>query len=115
MKSQKIELFQAIRIAGFCFLMGLLTMSFKLSVETTCPTANFSVSNNGCTGPCTISFTNSSINATSYHWDFDDGNTSTEMNPQHIFQEAGTYNVELRAIIDGCEHSFIGIVDIATG
>ncbi|MBI5917559.1 MAG: PKD domain-containing protein [Bacteroidetes bacterium] len=32
-----------------------------------------------------VSFTNTSQNATSYTWDFGDGNTSTEENPVHSF------------------------------
>jgi len=32
---------------------------------------------------------------TSYHWDFDDGSTSDIIEPEHIYQEEGTYHVEL--------------------
>jgi len=31
-----------------------------------------------------------------YHWDFDDGGTSTEKNPSHTYTSTGTYNVELQ-------------------
>ncbi len=34
-------------------------------------------------------------NIESYHWDFGDGNSSSEQNPTHIFQEAGQYNITL--------------------
>ncbi len=80
-----------------------------------CPSVSFTISNNGCTAACTISFANTSTNATSYHWDFGDGNTSTEKDPQHTYQEAGTYNVELTGFLDGCEHSFIGTVEVVEG
>ncbi len=44
-----------------------------------------------------VSFENFSLNATSYHWDFDDGETSTEENPTHIYDEVGSYEVILTA------------------
>lgn len=45
-----------------------------------------------------VMFTNFSQNATTYAWDFGDGNSSTEENPTHEFAESGTYTVELTAI-----------------
>lgn len=44
-----------------------------------------------------VSFTNFSQNATSYSWDFGDGNTSTEKDPTHVYEAAGTYTVALTA------------------
>lgn len=44
-----------------------------------------------------VKFTNFSQNATSYLWDFGDGETSTEANPAHVYDEANTYNVKLTA------------------
>ncbi|KAB1065516.1 PKD domain-containing protein [Salibacter halophilus] len=42
----------------------------------------------------TSSISNGSLN---YNWDFDDGNTSTNTNPQKSYSTAATYNVELVA------------------
>ncbi|HAJ99376.1 MAG TPA: hypothetical protein DCM62_05060, partial [Bacteroidales bacterium] len=42
-----------------------------------------------------VVFTNFSSNATSFHWDFGDGNTSTAENPTHIFARADTFTVKL--------------------
>ncbi|MCB0661531.1 MAG: PKD domain-containing protein [Saprospiraceae bacterium] len=42
-----------------------------------------------------VVFTNFSQNADTYTWDFGDGNTSTEKDPEHAFSAAGTYNVTL--------------------
>lgn len=39
------------------------------------------------------SFTSRSENATDYYWDFDDGEYSTEQNPEHVFINAGIYKV----------------------
>lgn len=42
-------------------------------------------------------FTNTSVNATSFEWDFGDGNTSTEKSPTHTYASAGSYDVVLTA------------------
>lgn len=44
-----------------------------------------------------VIFTNLSINATTYNWDFGDGNGSTALNPQHTYANNGTYSVTLNA------------------
>ena len=56
-------------------------------------TANFGATVNNSTA----TFTNLSTFADSYLWDFGDGNTSTEINPVHTYQEDGTYVVSLIA------------------
>ena len=62
------------------------------------PTADFSFSLFGLT----VEFTNLSGNATSYAWDFGDGNTSNENNPTHTYATAGTYDVTLNATYLDC-------------
>jgi len=42
-----------------------------------------------------ITFTNTSVNAVSYSWNFGDGQKSTERIPTHAFTSQGTYNVVL--------------------
>ncbi len=42
-------------------------------------------------------FTNNTTNANSYLWQFGDGNTSTSLNPVHIYTANGTYTVKLIA------------------
>ena len=50
------------------------------------------------TGDPTLVFTDlSSGNPTSWHWDFDDGDTSNAQNPTHTYENPGTYNVCLTA------------------
>ena len=44
-----------------------------------------------------VTFTNNSNNATSYEWDFGDGNTSTDSDPVHIYNLLGEYEVTLIA------------------
>lgn len=43
----------------------------------------------------TVSFSNQSVSATDYSWDFGDGTTSTEINPSHTYSADGTYSVSL--------------------
>ncbi len=57
------------------------------------PTGGFSsvVSQN------TATFTNTTMNGTSYLWTFGDGSSSTQANPSHTYAEDGTYTVILAA------------------
>jgi len=48
--------------------------------------------------PLSVDFTDQSTNnPTNWHWDFGDGNTSSEQNPSNIYNEVGTYTVALTA------------------
>lgn len=47
--------------------------------------------------PLTVAFTNNSVNATSYYWDFGDGKTSTDKNPINTFTAPGNFSVKLLA------------------
>ena len=47
--------------------------------------------------PFTFSFTNESVNADSYAWDFGDGGTSTDTAPTHTYTEGGIYTVSMTA------------------
>ncbi|MFT5384031.1 MAG: PKD repeat protein, partial [Saprospiraceae bacterium] len=62
-------------------------------VVNTIPAAGFTANTNGTI----TNFTNTSTNATSYSWDFGDGGSSAETNPEHDFQTDGVYTVELTA------------------
>ncbi len=60
------------------------------------PLAQFTgVQNDLCSG--LVQFTNTSMAAQSYFWDFGDGSTSTEVNPQHLYSQTGTFTVKLKA------------------
>ncbi len=61
----------------------------------------------------TIHFNNLSTNANTYSWDFDDGNFSSDINPQHLFTAEGFYNVQLTATSNqGCKDSVEHIIQI---
>jgi len=76
--------------------LGALKIAFNLgSVRAE---ADASPSVTGC-APLTVNFTNTSSNATSYVWDFDDGTgTTTTVAPSHTFTSPGVYDVMMVAI-----------------
>ncbi|HMQ62786.1 MAG TPA: peptidylprolyl isomerase [Flavilitoribacter sp.] len=45
-----------------------------------------------------VRFANASHEAESYEWDFGDGNTSQEANPEHRYHASGEYTVRLKAV-----------------
>jgi PKD repeat protein len=53
------------------------------------PNADFNFTVNGAT----VSFANTSTGATTYLWDFGDGEKTTAPNPSHTYSTAGSYNV----------------------
>lgn len=58
-------------------------------------------------------FTNTSTNATSYEWDFGDGNMSTEESPTHVYASAAEYTVTLTATSDaGLSTTFSKTINI---
>ena len=62
------------------------------------PSAGFDITTS--LGQSTVGFTNTSTNAVSYQWDFGDGSTSSELNPNHTYTMDGTYTVQLTALND---------------
>ncbi|MCC6383601.1 MAG: PKD domain-containing protein, partial [Bacteroidia bacterium] len=55
------------------------------------PTASANVSDTVGCRPLGVSFTNSSVNATSYIWYFGDGNSSTDFEPVHVYSQVGIF------------------------
>jgi PKD repeat protein len=49
-----------------------------------------------------VTFTNNSLNANGYFWDFGDGNNSSDAAPWHEYTAAGLYDVMLIAINGSC-------------
>lgn len=68
--------------------------NFAVVIGGTCE-AGFTVDVVSGVAPLTVQFTNTSINAISYYWDFGDGTASLEKNPLHVYEQTGTYTVLL--------------------
>lgn len=81
-------------------LMKLLSLAVLTALMAGCatlPTTDFSFSPTDVIQYDEVTFTNMSLDADSYAWDFGDGSTSTEMSPTHVFKTAGTFTVKLVA------------------
>ena len=55
--------------------------------------SNFAFDSNDCSGM--VNFNNLSTDANKYKWDFGDGSSSTDTNPQHVFNSIGLYSIKL--------------------
>lgn len=89
-------------LAGIA-LLGLTACDFEYDIaeegslaDLTPPTASFSASQSEVDF-LQYSFANQSNSATTYAWDFGDGNTSSEVDPVNIFPSEGTFTVSLTA------------------
>ncbi|TGC10941.1 S-layer protein domain-containing protein [Methanolobus halotolerans] len=60
-------------------------------------TANFTANTTTGDVPLTVDFTDQSVNATTWAWDFGDGNTAIGQNQTHTYTSAGNYTVSLFA------------------
>ena len=67
------------------------------------PDASFTYSPTNPAVGQAVQFTDTSTGGRieTWAWDFDDGDSSSEQNPVHVFTEAGSYGVELEVVNDG--------------
>ncbi len=69
---------------------------FTMGLEKPPLVADFSSNVSSSEAPMTVAFTDQTIGEPAFwFWDFGDGNTSDEQNPEHIFVESGSYDVTL--------------------
>jgi gliding motility-associated-like protein len=60
-------------------------------------------------------FRDQSIGATTWQWDFGDGNTSTQQSPTHTYSRYGKFTVQLTVTNDTCSHTFQQVVNVGGG
>ncbi|MEQ8560420.1 MAG: PKD domain-containing protein, partial [Cytophagales bacterium] len=89
-------------------IAGSDTNTQNLLIDTL-PEVNFSWNTN----VDTISFINQSSNATSYAWDFGDGNLDSTLQPVHVYASSGIYTVTL-TVSNGCGINIIS-KDVTVG
>ncbi len=85
------------------------TYSNYITVETT-PVADFThtLGNN-----LEVEFTSTATDATSWEWDFGDGNTSTLEHPVHTYSMEGYFDVQLTATNGNCDDAFTQTISVA--
>jgi gliding motility-associated-like protein len=77
----------------FCNAPDSVVKQVRLAVTVK---AQFQTPAKGCK-PYNALFNNTSLGGTDFKWFFDDGSTSTDINPVHYYANAGTYTVRLIA------------------
>lgn len=87
-----------------------------LGNSTELPVVDFTIQNNNCEGPCSVSFSSTTTSPTpvTYAWVFNDGNTAGNVsNVSNTFFQPGTYNVILTATNSAGSVSKTKVVTIA--
>ncbi|MFZ2898239.1 MAG: PKD domain-containing protein [Saprospiraceae bacterium] len=81
-------------LPAFFLGSGCQDDDFNVPAASTVANFEYTVTNEGY-APCEVTFTNLSLNATGYHWDFGNGQTSTEANPTVTYTSSGLFVVTL--------------------
>ena len=76
---------------GYCNYPDSLTKPLRVSPIAK---AQFETPPSGCV-PYNAVFNNTSLGGETFTWDFGDGQTSTEVNPTHLYDKPGTYTIHL--------------------
>jgi PKD repeat protein len=84
------------------------TIVYNGMITINTPEADFFTPTQAGCSPSQISFVNQSNDASTYLWDFGDGTTSANLNPDHIYNIPGVYTIKLVATnASGCVDSLI--------
>lgn len=81
------------RLALILLVLPLILTSCRIE-----PVAGFFTSEVNVEVGDEVYFTNNSLDARYFEWDFGDGASSTDVNPIHVYTASGTYTVTLSAI-----------------
>lgn len=93
------------------FGCGFDSIQFEVVIHPM-PSAIFSNNTITCPGDA-MSFTNNSLLAQNFFWDFGDGMTSTLNNPDHTYTASGIYQVKLLATsTEGCVDSSFSTITV---
>lgn len=99
--------------AQFVYANGIGFNESDFGALAPAPSAGFTWSYIGYGG--NVSFTNTSINASGYVWDFGDGlPLSSLANPSHLFPASGEYNVCLTASNSGGSNTYCELISVSS-
>ncbi|NNF02076.1 MAG: PKD domain-containing protein, partial [Bacteroidia bacterium] len=73
--------------------------------------AAYTSADSSCSAPFTVTFNNTSNNASTFIWDFGDGTTSSAASPMHTYNNYGSYTVSLIADGGACGVDTVTVVD----
>jgi len=91
----KTKMKTRIKIIAAIILIGLFTLTSCMKKPMACFDASSTTINAGQT----VSFSSScSMDAHHFEWSFGDGGTSTDANPSHVYNTAGSYTVKLKTM-----------------
>lgn len=85
----------------FTYTVMIDEVSLKESENIPAAKADFFADITSGNAPLTVYFTDLSENATSWEWDFGDGNSSNVQNPVHTYTSGGVFTVSLTASNEG--------------
>jgi gliding motility-associated-like protein len=106
--------YQVKMVANFGNCSDSITKTIVINPK---PTVSFTNTPEGaCSAPLNVLFTNNSVDAISYNWNFGDANTSTNAAPAHNYPQTGVFDVTLIGTNSfGCTDTLkkIGAVKIA--
>ncbi|MFZ1749615.1 MAG: peptidylprolyl isomerase [Saprospiraceae bacterium] len=83
---------------------SVLIILGALMVGCSSPKSIFTFEKSSNHAPTTVTFANQSNKATSYLWEFGDGRSSSEVNPQTRYIHSGKYSITLTAIKNKKQH-----------
>jgi PKD repeat protein len=98
------------KVSLLMHISGGCTQSFPMfrTVQVFNGVANFNVTQSECSAPYEAVFKDSSLNASSWLWDFGDSTSSTVQNPVHTYKNKGAYSVKLQTKTkEGCESTLV--------
>jgi PKD repeat protein len=88
------------------------TVADLVTVLEPAPVAAFDAAPATGVAPLAVTFTDrSTLNVTSWSWDFGDGGGSSERHPQHVYANPGTYTVALAVTSAGGSHT-LAVADL---
>ena len=76
------------------------------------PVAKFSIDKTTFKAEEKLTFTNESVNAETYAWDFGDGKKSTDLNPVHTYTSSGDFTIKLVATGKGGVDSIAQVINV---